>query len=259
MKRLGRRRGRTFLIYSDFGWGKTTAFLTLPGRTRLYITEPRDVREVIGEPESIDIFIPETHDDLMEDLNKQLGLAENEALSYQNICLDSASFLMSTYKLDTEDARLEARAPAKEREEYMANLANRYVMIDADWGKMSSMMKRLTALFNKFSQWGLNVVFTATEVENPKFDLTVKYAPGFLGKEYPSHLNGYFDFIGRIVKKWEIIKDESGSVVKINPPIVSFVAPNGEYVAKCCNRELAIKERGPLDFGKILGIIEGNQ
>jgi len=241
--------GICILIYSEFGWGKTFAYSTLPGKTKLISTERRDPRiSLKGHDENIDYSIPDSYYDLMEWLNHANAGCESGEFPFQNVGLDSASFLMSSFKLAIEDDRLTERVES-DKAKY-DNLIDIGTLIDKDWGGLASMMKRITHSFTRLSQFGVNVIFTATEVAAPKWDLSLRGAPSFLGREFPAVLNGYFDFMGRIVEPWKI--KENGS---ISPPTISFVSEKGDYVAKCCSSKLAAKGNGPLNYAKIFEII----
>jgi hypothetical protein len=92
------RPGICALEYGPFGWGKTYSATTLPGRTAYIKTEPRDHKLVLGTPDNIDAFIPDGFDDLMDNFNTWLPLAEKGELPYNNVFFDSASFFMTDLK-----------------------------------------------------------------------------------------------------------------------------------------------------------------
>jgi hypothetical protein len=113
-------------------------------------------------------------------------------------------------------------------------------------------MTRLVAVMNHLAIYNVNVIWTATQTENPKWNMALSAAPGFLYRQFPMILNGFFDFIGLIVQPWKL---QEGGTVK--PPVVSFVSDDDSYVCKCCSTALARKNPAPLDFGKIFKVIKG--
>ena len=75
----------------------------------------------------------------------------------------------------------------------------------------------MTAILNKFSKKGVQVVATATLTENPSWNRDLVAAPAFQG-EFVQVLSGFFDFIGLV--------SPNGDATNPYPPIVSFVSPD---------------------------------
>jgi hypothetical protein len=247
--------GVCLLVYSAFGWGKTFSVTTLPGKTAYIKTEPRDHKLVIGQwmeanPGMIDAYIPKDFDDLMDTFNTWFQQAEKNEFPYENIFFDSASFFMQELKLTYEDARLMDRVTNKRTSGDL--ITDRYHLVDADVGGIASVMTRLVAAMNRMAIYNVNIIWTATVVENPKYNMALSAAPSFLYRAFPQVVGGFFDFIGFITEPWRIKDDGS-----IKPPVISFISSDDSFTAKCCSTALARKNPAPLDFGKIFKVIKG--
>jgi len=240
--------GNTFLIYGKPGVGKTYALGTLPDPILVIITEPRDPRRVLrANPDAFGKKITfreyESFDEIMEALNSLYEDYKSGKHDYNSICFDSLSFEQSKFKLDLEDSRFDLALEEKKRED---TLVDRFRIERGDWGALSSMMKRLTWLLNRLSKFGVNIVATATVVEYPSWNKELVAAPSFQGLEFPSVAAGYFDFIALLTEK-------SGS--SPYPPIAHFVS-DGTFLAKSCSPTITERKSGPLNFKKILEVIE---
>ena len=240
------------LIYGPFSCGKTHALGTLPGSVGVINTEPRDERNVLGQfGDKITNFRPEgsgkeKFDDIMAK-----GYEWSVRCTFDNIAIDSGSFLMADFKSELQDDRLEDRiSENKTKGELLTDLFN---LVDKDWGVMAEMMRRVTKLFCSLSHKGVNVIFTATVIESPSWNRSIMASPNFMGREYPRSLNGYFDLIGFVTKPWKLMDDGT-----VKPPTVSFVSPDDEsYIAVCRSIPLAKKNPAPLDWTKILKVVKG--
>jgi hypothetical protein len=192
-------------------------------------------------------FEPEDFDETAQLLHQMVLSAEQGKLRFKGIGFDSLSFSQSTFKLSLEDDRYEARVS---KDDARAGLIDRFRLDQADWGPIASIMKRVTAPLNKLSKYGVMVVANASMVENPRWNRALRAAPAFQGKEFPSVVNGYFDFILFIVKPFEVLKDG-----RILPPTVAYRSDDGDFVAKCCNVELLKKGTSRLNYEKMLEVI----
>lgn len=240
--------GSCWLLYSKPGVGKTYSFGSLPAPILVIVSEPRDPRRTLNYPlarnKKIDFVEFDTFNEYMDLLDELYQKYENGIKPYKSICLDSLSFLQAKFKMDFEDDRFIDALQEKKRSNL---LIDKFRIEKADWGGLGSAMKRITAMLNKFSKQGVQVVATATLTENPSWNRDLTAAPAFQG-EFVQVLNGYFDFIGMVS-----LNKDGGSPY---PPIVNFVSPEEDFVAKSCSNALNEKGgRGILDFEKILELI----
>jgi hypothetical protein len=245
-----KKPGVCMLIYGNFGHGKTYSVTTLPGQTAYIKTEPRDHTLVVGTPDNVHPFTPDGFDDLMETFNQWLPLAEKNELPYANVFFDSASFFMTQMKMLYEDDRETARI--RDRKTVGDLLTDRFHLVDSDVGGIASLMTRLVAAMNRLSMYNVNIIWTATQTENPKWNMALSAAPAFLYRQFPMILNGFFDFIGLIITPWKLKEDGT-----VTPPVISFVSEDDSYVSKCCSSALARKNPAPLDFSRIFRVIKG--
>jgi hypothetical protein len=241
--------GGCFLLYGITGVGKTKSLRTLPDPILDYVTEPRDPRRVLSDLISVqkkwDFREFDAFDEYMEDLSSVVEQYMKGERPFKSVAFDSLGFIQGQFKLDFEDDRFDMSLSEKKRDD---NLVDRFRIEKQDWGGLGSMMKRLTILLNKLSKFGVIVVATAIENEDPKYDRDLNIGPSFMGKDFPQALHGYFDFIGRVTPK----KGDNPF-----PPDVSFIS-DGAFMAKLCSDKLRQKlvskgtTKMPLDFNIIL-------
>lgn len=242
------KTGACFLIYGYPESGKTHALGTLEEPIAIVVREPRDPRRVLSWcKKSIKFYEPESFDESEELYHKMEKKAKEGTLPFKSIADDSLSFLQTTFKMTLEDNRFQAQL---DKDKVRDGLIDRFALSEADWGPMGSTMQRITAALNRLSKYGIITVATATVMERPRWNRNLSYAPAFAGRQYGTTFNGYFDFIGFITEGVKIYPD------RVVPPTVSFVSPEEDYVAKCCNLKLAQKGSGGLNFEKILKVIE---
>lgn len=256
--------GSCFLIYSRTGVGKTRSAETCPDPIRMYVAEPRDPRRTLNSVKAKAkkwTFVEfETFDEYVDDLNKAYEAYASGKHPFNTIFFDGASFLQGKFKTIFEDDRFSSELLDKDKDSLRAkgklsedSLINRFRIERNDWGGLGSVMKRLTWLLNKISKFGVLVVMTAIEEEYPRYEHELQFAPSFLGKDFPSSIHGYFDFIGRVESRF----DKDGN--KIFPPSIDF-NEGKDCMAKLCSDRLREKLKGgkaPLDFEKILKVING--
>jgi hypothetical protein len=73
MNNMGSKAGSCFLLYSDFGVGKTYSASTLDDPIAMCVAEPRDPRRVLGEfadKKQIKFWVPSDFDEIMEMLDE---------------------------------------------------------------------------------------------------------------------------------------------------------------------------------------------
>ena len=245
-------QGYCLLVYSKVNFGKTHAFGTFPGRVKLYITEPKDPRPVLSYADNVRYIETDDPEEYLPMLIEDEKKAREGKLEADCIGFDSLSFLMSEFKVKFED---EHGSRLSEVEKKKLFIFDKFSMGDdtlRGWGGLASLMKRVTASLNRISKHGIVTIATATEIENPKFNLAVDYAPSFQGKEYPAVVNSYFHLIGRVTEPWKLREDGT-----IKAPAISFVSDDGSYVARVTGKLAQKGSRMPLDYAKILETLRG--
>jgi hypothetical protein len=105
------------------------------------------------------------------------------------------------------------------------DLTMRVKMSLEGFGALSKQMGRLMKGFERLTVAGIDVICTARDQENPKWDRTLACAPALAGKEFPRDFKGFFDFIGLVETRF----DENKQV--IYPPYVSC-DDDGSYLSK---------------------------
>lgn len=240
-----------WLIYGPTGSGKTYSIVTAPMPAALVNSEPRDPRVTLGGSTlEIDIIEPENFEDIMIWLNQQIEAATVGKCKYKTVYLDGLTFTMGSYRSALADDRAEIKwdkLTAKEQKEAKGWLRDKLSIEQADWGLMAEMMIRETRLLNTLSKLGVVVVATAIAQESPKWDRTLQAAPALLGRDYPTQIHGYFDFIGFLFQPWKLQEDGT-----VRPPQVAFSSPNGEYMTKACGALSTIKRAGDLNITRLL-------
>lgn len=236
------------LIYGDTNVGKTTSILrTVPQPIYCISTEMDafksvEVIENEGEKIKIKIVVPESQEDLLDNLNTILKALSEGKKPFVTIVFDSASFYMNC-KLQgrLEDDRFNDKGFKHGAK--MSLVKYTHTTFD-EVGSANSQMRRLTALFQQISKLGVGVYFTAQMSENPKWNRELSAAPGFNFKEYNLALKSYFDYIGFLTNRF----NEEGDIVY--PPLISFRSEDGSFMAKWRGVQLK-NPTGVCDFGKI--------
>jgi len=252
--------GYCVLVYAPPNYGKTHGVLTLSGRTRLINFEAKDPRNVIGGHPEIQIYDDfQGFDEIMDTVASWVEEARSGKANYNNLFLDGTSFQMGKFKMDFEDSHY---AKKLERDKKKPFLFDRFGLGDdalQGWGALASAMKRMCDMANRMTKFGVNVIMTAWELENPKFSgiagESLDYGPSYVGREFPNLLAGYFDLIGRIVVPPRF------SDGKVERPIISFVQNNkyGKYLCRATGKLTPVGDEVPLDWGQILGFLNNKE
>jgi hypothetical protein len=116
---------------------------------------------------------------------------------------------------------------------------------------LSKQKSRLMTGFENLTIAGIDVILTARDQENPKWNRALACAPALSGKEFPRDFKGFFDFIGLVESRF----DENGEIAY--PPFVSL-DDDGSYLSKFTG----IKPPGGVikklfDVEKILAVAHG--
>jgi hypothetical protein len=261
--------GQGICAYGPTNCGKTDSVLTLPGKTNFINLEDKSPLQVLSrDPTWKDrITVYEDFngfDEIEELLNEWLNKAQKGTMEEENIFLDGGSFQQGKFRINLEDDHYE-RALEKSKGSKVSLIFDRFGMgsdTQPGYGALASMMKRVTANVQKFTKFGKNVIFTAWEMENPKYSgvggESLDFGPTFEGKSYSNLLSGYFSLIGRIVEPWKLEVNEEGKETgKIIPPIISFVRDDayGKYLCRATGKLAPKGKRVPLNWSKIIGFL----
>lgn len=250
--------GRCMLTYSDSSIGKSFQALTLPDNLLFINTEKKPVQDVIyealqlrNEPDrNITLWEFETFDEYVEQIGNLKLQYDADQFPYRSIHFDGLSFMQSEFRLAMEDSRhnKDKDDPKKKREDI---LSDKFRIEQADYGSLASMMKRITFLLNRISLKGVNVVCTAWAMQRPSWNMSLDYAPYFVGKEYSSIMMGYFNMVGLLVKN---PNTETGY-----PPVIRYVSTSQHnFLARAGNYKLANNYYPVNDeHGKIAGYWKG--
>ncbi len=263
------KSGRCIATYSDTGVGKTDSLVSLPGKVCIFTPEPKDDTDVItsalerrGELGSrkVDLIDYDNFKDLIATANSLHGAYQSGAFPYDSLAFDVASFAQSRFKREHEDARHNYRLSEGG---HIDSITDEFAIELADWGKIASMMIRVTSIFNEISKFGVNVVMNTWVMSNPKWDRTLQYAPFFQGQEYAKIMMGFFNLMGMLVPN---PNNALGT-----PPIIRFVSPDKSFLtrsnAKLSTGNFEVKNiegevienwpgSGPLDYEKIIETIK---
>lgn len=252
------KSGHAFLVYGKTGVGKSGSLATCDGNILAINAEDKDlgvilsdVRQVIGKSNPVRIVGFETFDEYENFLNNLHAEYATGNKPYDLIFFDGFTFLQSNFKMDFEDSRFDKSVDDKKREDTMVD---RFRIEQADWGGLTSAMQRITKILVSFTVYGVNIIATAQEQENPKYNRDVEVGPAFVGKGYGQIMPGYWHYIG-----W--VTPGASQVNGFYMPVVKFVS-DGSFIGRSSsvrlNEKLAASGGyAPLDWSKILRVIEG--
>lgn len=251
MRELKRENSAPFvLIYSEPGVGKTVTLLrTVPGpiyfiSTESGIWESIDVLENEGEKFEGKIVTPDSQEQIYELLSSITNsLLSGKKPLFKAIIFDSASTWMNCdLQTRLENDRFELKYGNIKKEN--VRLVQRTHTTFDEVGSTNSEMRRLTKMFEKITDLGVAVYFTAHLQENPKFNSALAAAPAFIFKDYNLILRGCFSYIGLLTTRF----DQSGE--RVFPPTISFESnDDARYMAKW--RGIRKNPTGPCNFSKI--------
>ena len=235
-------QGSMMMLYGPTGVGKTVSILQTATCPIAYIqTEPRDLSKSIqaaNRPDlEIEAFLYESCQDLVDFLSKPADIER-----FSTITVDSYSYLMAiSLSAEIEDEAYEART---QKEKSTKPLTAQTKLSLEGFGGLNSWMFRITDLLARYSQAGKVVIVTALLAENPKWNRDLAAAPALKGREFPTNMPGFFDFIGLVQSR----QDSHGKI--LYPPNVFFDSPDGAFTAKFTG--VGSKRQGSLNIEKIL-------
>jgi hypothetical protein len=220
------------LVYGDTNSGKTTSIIRTAPQPIYCISAEGDALKSVavckekGEDIDITVVMPDSHEDLMDTLNRMLlkvleRRAQGKPFKYNTVLMDSGTYWMNCkLAIRVEDDRNKDRQGVDE--------GKLSAMTKTDWTEVNtvnSQMARLTDLLKSLANAGVMVVMTAQMQNDPKWNNELEAAPCFNYKDYNKALKGYFDYIGYTMPN---IDEETGKVKY--PPKLSFSGSQGYLV-----------------------------
>lgn len=158
-------------------------------------------------------------DDLLKyvfDINNFTGI--------KTVLCDSLTHIMN---IKLSDEILSENYDAMDKNKIEKDLTMRVKMSQEGFGALSKQMGRLMTAFEQLTINGIDVICTARDQENPKWDRSLGCAPALAGKEFPRDFKGFWDFIGLVETRME---DVDGKRIVVYPPYVSC-DDDGSYLS----------------------------
>lgn len=223
------------LVYGDTNSGKTTSIIRTAPQPIYCISAEGDALKSVavcnekGETVDITAKMPESHEDVMDTLNRMLlkirqRRANGTRFKYRTLLFDSGTYWMNCkLAIRVEDDRNEGRKGVDD--------GKLSAMTKTDWTEVNtinSQMARLTDLLKSIAGEGVMVIMTAQMQYDPKWNNELEAAPCFNYKDYNKALKGYFDYIGYVMPNLIEEGKEEGKVVY--PPKLSFSGSQGYLV-----------------------------
>ena len=229
------------LFYGDTNSGKTTSIIRTAKQPIYCISAEGDALKSVavcrdkGETVDIKVVMPESHEDVMNTLNRLLlkireRRVTGKAFKFETVLFDSGTYWMNCkLAIRVEDDRNEDREGIDK--------GKLSAMTKTDWTEVNtinSQMARLTDLLKAIANEGVMVIMTAQMQYDPKWNNELEGAPCFNYKDYNKALKGYFDFIGYVKPRMKKVLDadgnETGRVETVYPPFLSFSGNQGYLV-----------------------------
>lgn len=219
------------LFYGETNGGKTTSIIRTAPQPIYCISAEGDalkslaVCKALGEDIDMTAKMPESHEDVMDTLNRMLlkirqRRADGTPFKFRTLLFDSGTYWMNCkLAIRVEDDRNEDRKGTDE--------GKLSAMTKTDWTEVNtinSQMARLTDLLKAIANEGVMVIMTAQMQFDPKWNNELEAAPCFNYKDYNKALKGYFDYIGYVMPNLT----EEGKVQY--PPKLSFSGSQGYLV-----------------------------
>jgi len=219
------------LVYGETNSGKTTSIIRTAPQPIYCISAEGDALKAVavcndkGETIDIKTVMPESHEDVMDTLNRMLlkirqCRKDGSVFKYRTVLFDSLTHWMNCkLAIRVEDDRNADRKGL--------DVGKLSAMTKTDWTEVStinSQMARLTDLLKAIANEGVMVIGTAQMQYDPKWNNELEAAPCFDYKGYNKALKGYFDYIGYVMPRL----DENGK--EQWPPKLSFSGSQGYLV-----------------------------
>ena len=219
------KRGNFMLWYGKSGVGKSATPLQTAEDPIFWLLAERGQVDLtiksINRPKlKLMVGYYEGWDDLLDTIYNPATFIEAKI---KTLLFDGLTHVMNIHLADEIMAEdYDARDTSKDKGK---DLTMRTKMSQEGYGALSKQMSRLMKGFENLTKAGIDVMCTARDQENPKWDRSLACAPALSGKEFPRDFKGFFDFIGLLESR----VDENGVV--IYPPLVSC-DDDGSYLSK---------------------------
>jgi hypothetical protein len=241
-------KGNHMLIYGKSGVGKTATILqTAEGPLFYLMLEGRSIDstiKVINRPDlKLKIGYYAGWDDLLETMYNPANFK-----GCKTIFCDSMTHAMNAL---LADEILEENFDARDKEKAVKDLTTRVKGTPEMYGAMSKQMSRLMKACQELCLQGHDVIWSARDMDNPKWNMELTCGPALAGKEFPRDMKGWFDFIGLLESQF----DKDGNI--IYPPVISC-DDNGAYLSKWTGcKPLGGVSRKPFNVQKLLSVAHG--
>jgi hypothetical protein len=243
-------KGVHCLFYGKAGVGKTATILQTAEDPIFYLmAEGRSIDstlKVINRPDlRLKIGYYQGWDDLLTTMFNKGNFAK-----IRTIFCDSMTHLMNVH---LSDEILEENFDARDKEKSVKDLTTRVKGTPEMYGALSKQMSRLMKACQELCVAGIDVVWSARDMDNPKWNTSLACGPAIAGKEFPRDMKGFFDFIGMLESRY----NEAGEI--IYPPVVSC-DDDGAYLSKWTG----IKPPGgvirrPFHLQKMMAVAQGRK
>lgn len=214
--------GNFQLYYGKSGVGKSATILqTAEDPIMWIIAERGQVDLTVKAINRPGIRLKTAHYEGWDDLLEFLYNVDNFK-GVKTVLFDSLTHVMN---IKLTDEILAESYEAMEKSNVAKELTMRVKMSQEGYGTLSKQMSRLMTGFENLTIAGIDVILTARDQENPKWNRALACAPALSGKEFPRDFKGFFDFIGLVESRL----DENGEI--LYPPYVSL-DDDGSYLSK---------------------------
>ena len=244
------KRGNFMLFYGKSGVGKSGTVLQTAEDPLLWIIAERGQTDLtikaINRPDiRLKVAYYEGWDDLLE-----FVYSLDNFKKIKTTLFDGLTHVMNIH---LADEIMDENYAAMDKEKIEKDLTMRVKLSQEGYGAMSKQMSRLMKGFENLTVAGIDVICTARDQENPKWNRELACAPALAGKEFPRDMKGFFDFIGLVETRF----DDNGEVVY--PPYVSC-DDDGSFLSKWTG----IKPKGgvirkPFNVTKMMEIAHGKK
>ncbi len=205
-------RGNMMLFYGKSKVGKSSTILQTAEDPIFWLIAERGqvdltIQAIKREGLRLRVGYYEGWDDLLATIYNHENFKQIKTLLF-----DGLTHVMN---IKLADEILAENYDAMDKNKIEKDLTMRVKMSQEGFGAMSKQMSRLMVGFEQLTIAGIDVICTARDMDNPKWDRTLACAPALAGREFPRDFKGFWDFIGLVETRF----DDDRQVVY--PPYVS--------------------------------------